>query len=75
MRTLSILILLIFISTSLFSQTKEQTIDRYILKNFRVPDSLKKDCNWNYLAVELSLNKKGELNYQIKNYTSAVFNR
>jgi hypothetical protein len=73
MKNIKILALFLLISTSLFSQTKAQPISKFILKNFRVPDSLRKDCNWNYLAVELSINKNNELVYKIKNYTNNQF--
>ena len=60
MKNIKILALFLLISTSLFSQTKAQPIGKLILKNFRVPDSLRHDCNWNYVAVELSINKNNE---------------
>ena len=50
MKNIKILALFLLISTSLFSQTKAQPIGKLILKNFRVPDSLRHDCNWNYVA-------------------------
>jgi hypothetical protein len=73
MRHIKILILLIFISIDVSSQTKVRSIDRFILKNFKVPDSLKTDCNWNYLAVELTLDSNNNLRTKIINDASPHF--
>lgn len=69
------ILLLIFIlaSFNLFSQTKVLSIEKFILKNFQIPDSLKTDCNWNYLAVELTLDSNNNLTTEMRNDANPYF--
>jgi hypothetical protein len=68
MKHLSFFLLLIIFSFKLNAQPSKESVDRFITKNFRIPDSLKTDCNWNYLALELSIDKQNNLEYKIKGY-------
>ena len=68
MRYLTFILLLIICSNKIYAQPSKKSVDRFILKNFRIPDSLKTDCNWNYIALELTLGKENKLNYKIKSY-------
>jgi hypothetical protein len=69
------ILVLIFILTSFnsFSQGNIPSLEKFILKNFQIPDLLKTDCNWNYLAVELTLDSNNNLNTKIINDASPHF--
>ncbi|WP_207424600.1 hypothetical protein [Desertivirga brevis] len=37
------------------------SFDKYLIKNYVLPDSVKSDCNFNYLAMTLQTSAKGEI--------------
>lgn len=72
------IIILFFLSPFVFNSycpSKEETLEKFITKHYQVPKSLRKDCNWNFLALELTLNKEYKIQYKIKNTpNSALIN-
>lgn len=73
MRKLIFTTLIIILTISVKSQNKNISIEKYISKNFIIPDELKDNCNWNYFGVELKLNSNNKIEYKILNKTSANF--
>lgn len=66
------LLLFLFVFAELPGKARNLTIplEKYISKHFVVPAELRTDCNWNYLAVELTVNSQNRIEYKILNQVS-----
>ncbi len=58
MRYLLFSILITLFTLHVKAQNLTIPIEKYISKHFVVPAELETDCNWNYLAVQLTVNSQ-----------------
>jgi hypothetical protein len=70
---LTLFLTIILLVKSGYSQMKEISVEKYIIKNFVIPQAIKTNCNWNFLAVELTLSKEKTMDFKIRNQVDSSF--
>lgn len=58
---LSVILMMFYSQTLYCQQIEHEKLYHFVAKNFKIPESVKTDCNWNFAIVQLDVDKDNQV--------------